>query len=155
MNRIELKDSWFMSEIWWILFSSCLMCLLTSKTKREEKFYRKKEVQNIVKKYTIIAEIIGSLFIIVLCSLLPLALYQSGGYIINAIFLISLYILTLMVCTFVIVYILGKVNRHWDPDEIYLTIAPVETYLWDAWSNYNFFFWECLVPAFYIRVFVG
>lgn len=34
-----------------------------------------------------------------------------------------------MVCTFVIVYILGKVNRHWDPDEIYLTIAPVETYL--------------------------
>lgn len=112
-----------MSEILWILFSSCLMCLLTSKTKREEKFYRKKEIQNIVKKYTIIAEIIGSLFIIVLCSLLRLALYQSGGYIINAIFLISLYILTLMVCTFVIVYILGKVNKHWDPDEIYLTIA--------------------------------
>lgn len=67
-----------MSDILWAIVSSFFICLLNSKTKKENKFYRKKEIQNIVKKYKISAEIIGSLFLIVLCVLILLALYQSG-----------------------------------------------------------------------------
>ena len=37
-----------MSSILWVLISSFLMCLLTSKTKQEEKFYKRREIQNIV-----------------------------------------------------------------------------------------------------------
>lgn len=112
-----------MSDILWVIISSFFMCFLTSKTKQEEKFYRQKVIQDIVKKYKISAEIIGSLFIIVLCALILLAVYQSGGCSIVAIFLSSLYILLLMVCVSILVYVLCKINRNWNPDEIYLVIA--------------------------------
>lgn len=112
-----------MSDILWAIVSSFFICLLNSKTKKENNFYRKKEIQNIVKKYKISAEIIGSLFLIVLCVLILLALYQSGKCPVVAIFLSSLYTLLLMVSTSILVYILCKINRHWNPDEIYLVIA--------------------------------
>jgi len=112
-----------MSDILWAIVSTFFICLLNSKTKKENKFYRRKEIQNIVKKYKISAEIIGSLFLIVLCVLILLALYQSGKCPVVAIFLSSLYTLLLMVSTSILVYILCKINRHWNPDEIYLVIA--------------------------------
>ena len=107
-----------MSSILWVLISSFLGCLLTSKTKREEKFYKRREIQNIVKKYKISAEIIGSLFLIVLCALILLALYQSGGCVVIGIFLSSVYTLLLMSCVAIVVYVLCKINEHWNPDEI-------------------------------------
>lgn len=112
-----------MSSILWVLISSFLMCLLTSKTKQEEKFYKRREIQNIVRKYKISAEIIGSLFLIVLCALILLALYQSGGCVVIAIFLSSVYTLLLMSCVAIVVYVLCKINAHWNPDELYLVIA--------------------------------
>ena len=112
-----------MSSILWVLISSFLGCLLTSKTKQEEKFYKRREIQNIVKKYKISAEIIGSLFLIVLCALILLALYQSGGCVVIGIFLSSAYTLLLMSCVAIVVYVLCKINEHWNPDEFYLVIA--------------------------------
>lgn len=112
-----------MSSILWVLISSFLMCLLTSKTKQEEKFYKRRQIQNIVRKYKISAEIIGSLFLIVLCALILLALYQSGGCVVIAIFLSSAYTLLLMSCVAIVVYVLCKINEHWNPDEFYLVIA--------------------------------
>ena len=112
-----------MSSILWVLISFFLMCLLTSKTKQEEKFYKRRQIQNIVRKYKISAEIIGSLFLIVLCALILLALYQSGGCVVIAIFLSSVYTLLLMSCVAIVVYVLCKINEHWNPDELYLVIA--------------------------------
>ena len=77
----------------------------------------------VVRKYKISAEIIGSLFLIVLCALILLALYQSGGCVVIAIFLSSVYTLLLMSCVAIVVYVLCKINAHWNPDELYLVIA--------------------------------
>ncbi|WP_418677189.1 hypothetical protein, partial [Akkermansia sp.] len=48
---------------------------------------------------------------------------KAGKCPVVAIFLSSLYTLLLMVSTSIFVYILCKINRHWNPDEIYLVIA--------------------------------
>lgn len=112
-----------MSDILWALLSTFFERLFKSKTKQEEKFYKKREIQNIVRKYKISAEIIGSLFIIVLCALILLALYQSGKCVVIAIFLSSVYTLALMSCVDIVVYFLCKINEHWNPDELYLVIA--------------------------------
>ena len=40
-----------------------------------------------------------------------------------AIFLSSVYTLLLMSCVAIVVYVLCKINAHWNPDELYLVIA--------------------------------
>ena len=40
-----------------------------------------------------------------------------------AIFLSSVYTLLLMSCVAIVVYVLCKINEHWNPDELYLVIA--------------------------------
>lgn len=112
-----------MSDILWVIVSGLVIGWLTSKTKKEEKAYRKKEVQDIVHKYKIIAEIIGSSFVIIWILLITLAYHQSMRSSTIAIFLSSLYTLMLMLCTSIFVTLLCKINNHWKPDEIYLAMA--------------------------------
>lgn len=112
-----------MRELLWVLISSFLMGLLTAKTKQEENFYKKRETQYIINKYKITAKIIESLFIIILCGIIPLALYQSNGYAVIAIFLISLYTLSLMACISITLCILCKINKYWSTDEFYIALA--------------------------------
>ena len=38
-------------------------------------------------------------------------------------FLSSVYTLLLMSCVAIVVYVLCKINEHWNPDELYLVIA--------------------------------
>lgn len=82
-----------MHDFLFLLLSPIVNDLVTSKTRKEERFLRKKEVRALVSKYKLPAECIGSSFLLLLFLLITAALFQSNGDAMAALFLGSLYVL--------------------------------------------------------------
>lgn len=110
-------------DIIWVIVTGIFLGWLNTQTKKELKLYTSIKVKNIVAKYKILSEFIGSVFIILLFLCIVVSLLQCGGNSIIAIFLSSSYILTLMTLSYVIMHVICKINKNYNYNDILLVIA--------------------------------
>lgn len=103
-----------MHDFLFLLLSPIVNDLVTSKTRKEERFLRKKEVRALVSKYKLPAECIGSSFLLLLFLLITAALFQSNGDAMAALFLGSLYVLALMAGTASLIHLFCRIRNGWN-----------------------------------------
>ena len=98
-----------MHDILWLLLTSLLTGWMMFRTRKEEHFSGKKQVQEIVNKYKLLAEFAGSLFLILLCLLLASAVFLSNGCPETALFLATLYMVALTTAT--VIHLLCRIRK--------------------------------------------
>lgn len=110
-----------MHDILWLLLTSLLTGWMMFRTRKEEHFSGKKQVQEIVNKYKLLAEFAGSLFLILLCLLLASAVFLSNGCPETALFLATLYMVALTTAT--VIHLLCRIRKNWDEHDFYMAMA--------------------------------
>ena len=105
------------------LLSSIIVGEIMSKTNKEERFLNKKKTRETVKKYQLPAEIIAYSFSLSLFLLIAAAIFQSKGQPITALFLGSLYVLTLTEGTALFIRLLCRCRKSWNEQDFYLAVA--------------------------------
>lgn len=101
-----------MHGILWLFLTSLLTGWMMLRTRKEERFSGKKEVQEAVNQYKLPVEFAGSLFLILLCLLFASAVFQSSGYPEMTLFLGSLYTVALITAT--VIHLLCRIRKDWD-----------------------------------------
>lgn len=91
------------------------------RTRKEECFSGKKQVQEVVNQYKLPAEFAGSLFLILLCLLLASAVFQSNGCPEMTLFLDSLYTVALITAT--VIHLLCRIRKDWNEHDFYIAMA--------------------------------
>lgn len=91
------------------------------RTRKEEHFSGKKQVQEIVNKYKLPSEFADFLFLILLCLLLASAVFQSNGCPETALFLGSLYTVALITAT--VIHLLCRIRKDWVEHDFYIAMA--------------------------------
>lgn len=104
-----------MHGILWLFLTSLLTGWMMFRTRKEECFSGKKQVQEVVNKYKFPAEFAGSLFLIILlCLLLASAVFQSNGCPEMTLFQGSLYTVAFITATTTVIHLLCRIRKDWD-----------------------------------------
>lgn len=109
-----------MHGILWLLLTSLLTGWMMFRTRKEECFSGKKQLQEVVNQYKLPAEFAGSLFLILLRLLLASAIFQSNGCPEMTLFLGSLYT-ALIIAT--VIHLLCRIRKDWDEHDFYIAMA--------------------------------
>lgn len=112
-----------MHGILWLLLTSLLTGWMMFRTRKEECFSGKKEVQEAVNQYKLPAEFAGSLFLILLCLLFASAVFQSNGCPEMTLFLGSLYTVALITATATVIHLLCRIRKDWNEHDFYIATA--------------------------------